>query len=227
MSHTHPALEAVDKALLGIGPNDTRAAHRRLYAAGLWPPYTLPRKHLVERVCPACGGGGFTGHGTGYDDVCSDCGGTPRGFEASNLPEDIATFRAFAALGANVVPRIESIAQRASDLWRHQVALDATYFVDPFTGASTGVPTVEIHWHGLRASDIEAARVANLRRFGRAEDRLDYTLAVRTLPPRRPETLLTDPPSALCGIAYDLARHGLYLDTLCPTSVTVLYPLCA
>lgn len=25
--------------------------------------------------CPACAGGGFTGRGTGYDDVCSECGG--------------------------------------------------------------------------------------------------------------------------------------------------------
>jgi len=29
-----------------------------------------------ERVnCPRCGGGGFSGPGTGYDDVCGECGG--------------------------------------------------------------------------------------------------------------------------------------------------------
>jgi hypothetical protein len=33
--------------------------------------------------CRKCGGGGFSGYGTGYDDVCSDCGGcgeTPEHF---------------------------------------------------------------------------------------------------------------------------------------------------
>ena len=28
---------------------------------------------LIE--CPKCGGGGFSGYGTGYDDVCDECGG--------------------------------------------------------------------------------------------------------------------------------------------------------
>jgi hypothetical protein len=28
---------------------------------------------LVE--CPVCNGGGFSGYGRGYDDVCSECGG--------------------------------------------------------------------------------------------------------------------------------------------------------
>jgi hypothetical protein len=28
--------------------------------------------------CPACGGSGFSGHGTGYGDVCGQCGGTKR-----------------------------------------------------------------------------------------------------------------------------------------------------
>jgi hypothetical protein len=27
-------------------------------------------------TCDRCGGGGFSEYGTGYDDVCSDCGGT-------------------------------------------------------------------------------------------------------------------------------------------------------
>jgi hypothetical protein len=27
------------------------------------------------RECPVCGGSGFSGRGTGYDDVCSECGG--------------------------------------------------------------------------------------------------------------------------------------------------------
>lgn len=30
---------------------------------------------LVE-ICERCGGSGFSGYGTGYDDVCSTCGGT-------------------------------------------------------------------------------------------------------------------------------------------------------
>jgi hypothetical protein len=29
-----------------------------------------------EIDCPACGGSGFSGHGTGYGDVCGQCGGT-------------------------------------------------------------------------------------------------------------------------------------------------------
>ena len=28
-----------------------------------------------ERPCAACGGSGFSGRGTGYDDVCAECGG--------------------------------------------------------------------------------------------------------------------------------------------------------
>ena len=27
------------------------------------------------KCCNTCGNSGFSGHGTGYDDVCSDCGG--------------------------------------------------------------------------------------------------------------------------------------------------------
>lgn len=34
-------------------------------------------KELTEegRPCEMCGGSGFSGRGTGYDDVCSECGG--------------------------------------------------------------------------------------------------------------------------------------------------------
>lgn len=31
-----------------------------------------------ETACPKCGGSGFNGNGTGYSDVCDECGGTRR-----------------------------------------------------------------------------------------------------------------------------------------------------
>lgn len=30
----------------------------------------------IVEDCPKCGGSGFSGYGTGYDDVCGECGGT-------------------------------------------------------------------------------------------------------------------------------------------------------
>jgi hypothetical protein len=36
-------------------------------------PATGPDEPLVD--CPVCGGSGFSGYGSGYDDVCGECGG--------------------------------------------------------------------------------------------------------------------------------------------------------
>lgn len=35
------------------------------------------REHgcMEVSVCTVCGGSGFSGRGTGYDDVCGECGG--------------------------------------------------------------------------------------------------------------------------------------------------------
>lgn len=41
------------------------------------PSSVLPRLEEIDdrsfAVCPQCGGSGFSGRGTGYDDVCSNC----------------------------------------------------------------------------------------------------------------------------------------------------------
>jgi hypothetical protein len=47
----------------------------------------------AERPCPVCGGSGFSGHGTGYDDVCSECGGQrylppPSASEPAGVPSE-------------------------------------------------------------------------------------------------------------------------------------------
>lgn len=51
-------------------------------------PY--PEPIVSELVtCPRCGGSGFEGRGTGYGDVCSECGGQ-RQLPQSLLTEDEA-----------------------------------------------------------------------------------------------------------------------------------------
>lgn len=37
-------------------------------------PYCEACEENLE-PCPRCGGSGFSGHGTGHDDVCDECGG--------------------------------------------------------------------------------------------------------------------------------------------------------
>lgn len=37
--------------------------------------------------CPVCEGSGFSGYGTGYDDVCSECGGQQ--YALANLPAHV------------------------------------------------------------------------------------------------------------------------------------------
>lgn len=41
---------------------------------GRWFPWSP----VASVYCEKCGGGGFSGRGTGYDDVCDDCGGYGR-----------------------------------------------------------------------------------------------------------------------------------------------------
>lgn len=49
-------------------------AQKRL-DSGEWTVFrTEIEPQYITETCPICGGGGFSGQGTGYDDVC-DCGG--------------------------------------------------------------------------------------------------------------------------------------------------------
>jgi hypothetical protein len=43
-----------------------------------WDRYLEPEPNDIGedvRECPSCGGSGFSGYGSGYGDVCSECGG--------------------------------------------------------------------------------------------------------------------------------------------------------
>lgn len=43
---------------------------------GRWTMDREIKSGWVVETCVKCGGSGFSGYGTGYDDVCPDCGGT-------------------------------------------------------------------------------------------------------------------------------------------------------
>lgn len=49
---------------------------------GQWVPIIFGFWYLKYRLvdCAKCGGGGFSGYGTGYDDVCDECGGRGKTF---------------------------------------------------------------------------------------------------------------------------------------------------
>lgn len=67
----------------------------------------MPRwMHVVARraVCPRCGGTGFSGHGTGYDDVCDNCIGGEVESESVVVQQVQQAFP-----GATVVPGFPAI----------------------------------------------------------------------------------------------------------------------
>jgi hypothetical protein len=53
------------------------------FDAGEWNNYPMT-------LCPKCQGSGFSGRGTGYDDVCDECGGL-RYLPLSGGPREGAT----------------------------------------------------------------------------------------------------------------------------------------
>ena len=46
------------------------------------------KAEAATEPCVKCGGGGFSGYGTGYDDVCDECGG--RGCHPVELKEHVS-----------------------------------------------------------------------------------------------------------------------------------------
>lgn len=83
---------------------DPAQAMELLRAAHIIPPgeFFLPELNLsfnVKCACTTCGGSGFNGHGTGYDDVCDDCAGCPVWEEPSDAPGQVRDVAAWASIG--------------------------------------------------------------------------------------------------------------------------------
>lgn len=84
--HNHPVLFSIVAwailVLLLASPFLIRGLRRSTGEAPEQSGFTDDPLDLVD--CPRCGGGGFSGRGTGYDDVCDWCGGQ------GQMPREIA-----------------------------------------------------------------------------------------------------------------------------------------